>query len=283
MKVEEVVTERILEKLRQGVVPWRRSWKGAANAVTKKEYRGINAVLLSTSSYGSRYWLTYKQAAFQGGSVRSGERGLPVVYWHMIDKTEHGKRVLDDDGDPVKVPLLRYSTVFNIEQTDGVKAPKEESVDLGLPLDRAKDVAARCPCPILTQGSQPGYSASLDRIEMPELAAFQTPANYYHVLFHEMTHATGHESRLKRSLSTYKGSGSYAKEELIAEIGAAFLANRCDILDDAALEDSASYLDGWMKALRDDAGLILSASGKAQKAVDFLFGDVAAPSTAVAV
>jgi antirestriction protein ArdC len=275
-QVYEIITQRIIEKLEQGVCPRRMPWTSEQpkNLVSGKSYRGINILLLGSQGYMSPWWLTFKQAKSLGGFVKKGEKSTPVVFWktyNSMEQNDEGK--LEEKGRFV----LRYYSCFNLEQ---VTLPPEEvpqadpttkSFD---PIPKAESVVKGMPyAPAITHNGQRAcYSPLLDQVNMPRAESFDEPVNYYSTLFHELTHSTGHESRLNRDTLVDKvrfGSHSYSKEELIAEMGAAFLNGHCG-LEDSTLENSAAYINGWLGRLKNDPKLVVQAAGKAQRAADFI-------------
>ena len=275
-QVYRLITDKIIEKLEQGVVPWRMPWTSEApkNLVSGKSYRGINILLLGSQGYVSPYWLTFKQAKSLGGFVNKGEKSTPVVFWkNWTDLETNGEGKLEEKSRFV----LRYYSVFNIEQC---KLPPEEvpATDLTTkqfdPIPKAEQVVKAMPnAPEITHQSQRAcYSPLLDIVNMPKPESFDEPAAYYSTLFHELSHSTGHESRLNRDTLVDKvrfGSHSYSKEELVAEMGAAFLNGHCGI-EAATLDNSASYINGWLGRLRNDPKLVVQAAGKGQRAADFI-------------
>lgn len=278
-KVYEIITERITSMLEKGVVPWRRPWRGGEsprNIMSMKPYRGINVFMLSCSGYASPYWMTYKQALSVGGQVRRGEKGCPVIYWNVLEKEDvkNGKKVKR------KIPFLRYYTVFNLEQIDGLESVKRiaskikpvEHVEFN-PIEVCDALVGAVPNPpdIEHRGGRACYAPLIDKISMPAPEAFESPEEYYSTLFHELGHATGHEDRLNRDgLANGKfGSHSYSKEELVAEFTAAFLCGESGI-DTATIENSAAYLGNWLKKLSENPRWLVDAAGKAQKAADYL-------------
>jgi antirestriction protein ArdC len=279
--VYSVITARIISLLEKGVVPWRQPWQRSeeapTNLLTQKPYRGVNAFLLHAMSFSSPYWLTFKQAQERGGHVRKGERATPVVFWKWLEVDEK------DAQTPTKrVPILRYYSVFNLSQCDGIDAPAlpKSVARVHKPIETAERIVAAMPkCPtILHRGDRACYSPALDLVCMPQAETFRSAEDYHSVLFHEMTHATGHESRLNRKgvsgtdgeWSAF-GSTPYAREELIAEMGAAFLCAQAGIIG-GTIENSAAYVAGWLKRLRNDAKLVVVAAAQAQKAADFILG-----------
>ena len=278
-QIYQMITDRILELLENGVIPWRKPWKGGAseelpaNLVSKKTYRGINIFLLSAMGFSSRYWLSYKQAQEKGGQVRKGEKGTPVIFWKTseVDDKETGKKK--------QIPVLRYYTVFNLDQVDGIERPSgdeiPETFDFN-PIEEAEKIIGAMPKRPEIQHGQPRacYRPSTDTVNMPRQETFEQPEEYYSTLFHELTHATGHESRLGRrnsgEIRTF-GDVEYSKEELIAEMGAAYLCGFAGI-ERATIENSAAYLAGWIKTLKGDSKLAVCAAANAQKAADFILG-----------
>lgn len=273
----QIVTDKIILQLEQGVVPWRKAWKSGnggnpANYASRKAYRGINWLLLSLSQYSAPFWLTYRQAAELGGTVKKGERGTQVVFWSFV-KSKTEKKA---NGEAKVFAFAKYYIVFNVEQCENV-GYVAETVDATnvIPVNDAAEglLAAWKSGPQITfGGNRACYSPALDCVAMPQKEAFDTADNFYSVLFHELTHATGHTSRLNRLTEQAAfGSSTYAKEELVAELGAAFLGANVGLVN--TLEQSASYIAGWLKALKDDRRLVLSAAGKAQAAADLILGN----------
>jgi len=273
-RVYDQITERIIALLTQGTVPWHKPWKARTglprNFVTRKPYRGINVFLLLAMSYESPFWLTFRQALQLGGNVRKGEKSCPVVFWKQTT-LEH-----KESGEPQNIRLLRYYHVFNVAQCDGIKmatAPMETSVN---GVTKPEEIVAKMPQrPEIKHGmTRAFYSPREDYVGLPVRERFEQAEGYYATLFHELVHATGHESRLNRTTITEKagfGSNPYCKEELIAEMGAAFLCGHAEITE-RTIDNSAAYLNGWLEQLRNDKTLIVSAAAQAQKAADFILG-----------
>jgi antirestriction protein ArdC len=280
IRAYERITERIVTLLTQGSVPWHKPWTVKTglprNFVTHKAYRGINVFLLMAMNYESPHWLTLRQANRLGAGVRKGEKACPVVFWKRMQAEEKEPDELE------RPPLLRLYYAFNVAQCDGLKSAPEE-----VPMVAAKpaEIVAKMPePPAIKHGmTQAFYSPIEDAVGMPERGRFDTEADYYAALFHELVHSTGHEKRLKRaSIAERNGFGSdpYCKEELIAELGSAFLCGYADILD-RTIDNSAAYLEGWLNRLQNDRTLIVSAAAQAQKATDFILGRSFAESEAV--
>ena len=268
-EIYQEITHNYLEMLEKGTVPWRQPWKKLRpiNYSSEREYQGINRLNLSNAPFESNQWLTFNQANRLGGRVRSGEKGRLVVYHKILDVTKSSKESADIETK--KVPLFRYSYVFNSEQTEGLpKVAIDPSKNFQAITDADKIVQDFKVCPIEhNQIAVAAYSPDKDKIIMPPRSSFETSEDYYHTLFHEMVHSTGHSSRLNRLEGSTFGSPGYTKEELTAEIGAAFLSNEAGIIEKIKFEQSADYLKGWMKRLSEDPKLIVQAASHAEKAV----------------
>ena len=281
MNVNEVITARILDEIAKGTLPWNKPWKSAAgegptNAISGKAYQGLNVFLLNCAPYARPYFLTYKQAAAAGGTVRKGEKGSPVIFW----KT--GEYVKTGESETTKSFLLRYYTVFNVAQCDGLPAdllpmlPVQDGGTHGEVVDAEAIVSGYQAAPTIQHGGGGAYyRPSHDVVQMPAKADFESLPHYYSTLFHELTHSTGHSSRLKRAGVTdlvHFGSTNYSKEELIAEMGAAFLCGHANISNAAVIASSASYLVGWSQRLKADPSLLVQAASAATKAVHHIMG-----------
>ena len=276
----EVVTAKLIDALEQGTVPWDKPWKnvngyGPTSMSTGKAYRGINVWILSVESmlkgYTSQFWLTFKQAQALGGSVRKGEKGTQIVLWKRFSKE------VDENGQKVDktFAMLRHFTVFNVEQCDGVEAPSVEKIEDHDPIESAEKIVSDWTGrpEIKHGGNRACYSPALDYVQMPERGQFKSGEDYYNVLFHELAHSTGHASRLNRPsliAPTAFGSEDYSKEELVAEFAAAFLTGEAGI--EVPVTRSASYLANWLKVLKDDRKMLVSAAAQAQKASDLVLG-----------
>jgi antirestriction protein ArdC len=273
----EVVTESIIKQLESGVAPWRKPWRTEmpANLVSKKEYRGINVFLLAFQGYGSRYWLTYRQAQSLGGTVSKGQHGSKVVFW-KFDEYRKENSETGETGNRKSI-LLRYYTVFNLEQCEGIKSP--EPLPAIHPIERCESIVEQMPNrPSLERDSKACYRPSTDTVGMPARSAFHSAEEYYSTFFHELTHSTGHPSRVGREgIMAHNpfGSEDYSKEELVAEMGAAMLCGVAGI-ESRTLDNSASYLQSWINRLRSDSRLIVSAASQAQKAADYILSGTAA-------
>ena len=267
--VYQIVTDRIIEKLEQGVIPWRKPWSSegvARNWVTQKPYRGINQLLLSDGEY-----LTFKQVQEAGGKVKKGAKSEIVVFWKMLEKET-------EEGDKETIPLLRYYRVFSIRDCEGIESkvipvdPKEHD-----PIEQAEEVLSKYKDkPTISHNdSSAYYSPDMDLVNVPKMTLFDKAEEYYSTLFHELVHSTGHKSRLNRKEmqgDASFGSESYSREELVAEVGSAMICTMTGI-DHVTLDNSASYLDSWIRALKGDSRLIIGASSQAQKAVEYILGE----------
>ena len=267
----DVVTESIIKQLESGVAPWRKPWRTEmpANLVSKKEYRGINIFLLACQGYGSRYWLTYRQAQALGGSVRKGEHGSKVVFWKIHEYRKENSETRE--AEKHKSILLRHYALFNLEQCEGIKYPDPARVIN--PIEQCESFVRSMPNPPgFVQDSQACYRPSIDTVGMPAQSAFHSAEEYYSTLFHELTHSTGHPSRIARAgIMNHNpfGSEDYSKEELVAEMGAAMLCGAAGI-ESQTLGNSAAYLQSWINKLKSDSRLIVSAASQAQKAADYI-------------
>jgi antirestriction protein ArdC len=283
MDVYAIVTEKIIKLLEQGVVPWRRPWTGGGlprNVVSKQPYRGINHFLLSASKYVQPYWLTMRQANESGGHVRKGEESTIVVFWKVDDA---GETTQDTNNELPNEKLrrrflLRYYRVFNLEQCELPQAVLDKFSKIAThehdPIEAANRIVAAMPKPpeILHAGSKAFYSSMTDRVTMPPRNLFVSAEEYSATLLHELTHSTGHPKRLAREGITEAaafGSGVYSKEELIAEMGAAYLCAEAGI-SNAVIANQAAYVAGWLKKLRDDRKLLVHSAAQAQHAADFI-------------
>lgn len=287
--VYQIVTDKIVDLLEQGTVPWRVPYRGGSgghpkNLKSSRPYRGVNVFLLAVEAwakgYESAYWLTFKQAREKGGAVRKGEKSALVVFWKQLEVEDRETR------EPTKIPVLRYYRVFNVAQCEGVEAPdiaQYEPLNF-TPIEAAQRIVegySDAP-PIESGGTVPCYSPAQDVVRMPEPERFVSAEEYHGCLFHELAHSTGHSKRLHRGLDKEAagfGSESYSKEELVAEMAAAYLCNHAGI-GPATIDNTAAYLQGWLKKLRDDKRLIVHAAGAAQKAADWILGEAREPRDA---
>jgi antirestriction protein ArdC len=274
--VYQIVTEQIIKQLESGVAPWRKPWTTAQprNLMTQRDYRGLNTLLLASQGYASPYWLTFNQAQKLGGHIRRGEYSSLVTFWKI---GEYEKQDADTGEDEKhKSILLRYYRVFNLEQTEGIADKLKLTSRPRIPsIGGCERFVAGMPSPPrFEQDCRAWYRPSTDSVGMPARNTFESAESFYSTLFHELTHSTGHPSRVGREgiekLNTF-GSESYSKEELVAELGAAMLCGVCGIAP-ATIENSASYLQSWINVLKSDSRMIVSAASQAQKAADYILG-----------
>lgn len=273
--VYELVTDRVIASLEKGVIPWKKPWTGSdavpCNLVSKRPYHGINFILLSMSPYSSRYWATFNQIQKLGGKVKKGEKSSMVVYWNFF-KTEETQK--DGTTKEKTIPFLKYFSVFNLEQTEGIEAPEERALILteNERINLCENVVNSFtdkPEIIESKSNRAFYVPSEDKVSIPLIKQFKDSESYYGTLFHELTHSTGHETRCNRGLDTSFGSDSYAKEELVAELGASFLCAMTGISPKVE-DNSIAYIQNWVARFKEDKKMIVSAAGKAQKAVDWI-------------
>jgi antirestriction protein ArdC len=274
-KIYEMITDKIIEQLEKGTVPWRMPWNGYVkgfpqNFTSKKDYRGINIFLLKLAMRSTPYWITYKQAKQLKGSVKKGEKGYPVIFWKFLETTDK------ETGEKKNVPLLRYYTVFNLDQCEGIALPEIDQPETRefSPIERVEKIINDMPNkPTINHNeARAFYRPAADLVNMPKKELFISDAEYYSTLFHELAHSTGHLSRLNRESEAKNhmfGSADYSKEELIAEMGAAFLCAESSI-ENETIENSAAYIAGWLSKLKNDKKILIQAAGKAQKATDYI-------------
>jgi antirestriction protein ArdC len=275
--VYQIITDQIIRQLEQGVAPWRKPWRAEVplNLISGKPYRGLNVFLLASQGYASRYWLTLNQANKLGGRVKKGEHSTLVMFWHIGEE----RKVRSADGSERKQTpfLLRYYRVFNVCQTEGIAdklglgdaSPRVPSIE------QCESVVDRMPNrPVIEKSDRAWYRPSTDKIGMPARELFHSSEEYYSTLFHELTHSTGHASRIGREgieqLNAF-GSESYSREELVAEMGAAMLCGFAGI-SPHTLDNSAAYLQSWLRVLKSDSRMIVTAASAAQKAADYILG-----------
>lgn len=280
-KVYEMVTDRIINELEKGNIPWQKPWTGrldgAFNRVSKKSYSILNQMLLSKQGE----YATFKQWQDLGGKIKKGAKSEIVVFWKIMQYKEQVQNEKGETETKTKnVPLLKYYNVFHIDDVEGVEPLKEERT--GIESDKTADeimngYLSRERIKVYNMDKNRAYySPMLDYINLPEMDQFGTTEEYYSTAFHEMTHSTGHENRLNRLDSSIAaaafGSESYSKEELIAEIGAATLVNYAGLESEKSFRNSAAYIQSWLRALKNDTKMIVSAAGKADKAVAYILG-----------
>lgn len=277
--VYEMVTERIIDQLENNIVPWQKPWTGirsdAYNRISKKPYSLLNQMLLQHEGE----YATFKQWQDLGGHIRKGEKAEIVVFW-KIQPIEEEKE--DDTKEVKQIPLLRYFNVFHISQVDGVEPLQADDLNDIEPIEKAENILqdywTRENITIEhIAGDDAYYSPRHDLIRLPLFEQFTDANEYYSTAFHESVHSTMKESRCNRAedrkgkLVAF-GSEDYSKEELIAEIGSASLMNIIGIETNKSFRNSSAYIQGWLSKLRSDVKFIVSASSKAEKAIDYILG-----------
>jgi antirestriction protein ArdC len=269
----QIITDRILALLAQGTVPWQQPWDSAMglprNLFSQRPYRGINVWLLTAMGLPSPFWATFHQVKTAGGTIRKGAHGVPVVFWKVYNHED------TETGETEKRFVLRQFTVFNAVQLDGVAIPEITLLAHRFtPIERCAHLVNTMPQrPAILHGQQRAcYTPATDTLHLPMPACFHRPEAYYATLYHELVHATGHRARLNRKTLTDLcrfGDPTYAKEELVAEMGAAYLSGICGIAH-TTIANSAAYLQSWMAVLRHDATLLVHAAAQAQRAADYI-------------
>jgi len=279
MDIYQTVTNRILDQLQSGTVPWRKTWTtGLPKSLTSgKEYRGINILILGMTTHTSRYWVTYREALKHQGHVRKGERATPVVYWKWRTPEEMQKQRVKAGKDDVAPCVPFVNAVFNLDQVEGVRSPDDDVPQDG---PKALDFAAKLLDPMPDKPAirhsamfQPAYSRLTDDVLMPHLQQFESEPEYYATLFHEIVHSTGHSKRLNRFKKTDgEFEKRYSFEELVAECGAAFLCGIAGIQNPDTDALQAGYIENWMEVFERDNRVLLRAASAAQRAVDYVRG-----------
>jgi antirestriction protein ArdC len=272
--IYQEVTDRILNALEQGTAPWLKPWDSTGldglplNASTGRAYNGINILLLWLTAYERSYtdsrWLTFRQAKALGGAVRKGEKGTLVTFWKVFEKKQ-------DDGTIDKIPVLKHFTVFNVAQVDGLaltELDNHKQPPQGPTYEAAQAVLDNSGAQVLHGKPYAYYSPTADHIGIPPKARFDSIEAYWATLLHELTHWTSHPSRCGRKVEGRFGSDAYAREELVAEMGSAFLCAQVGVPLEGLQHDS--YLDHWIRILQEDKRAIIRAASQARKASEFL-------------
>ena len=273
MDVYKEVTDRIIAQLENGIIPWQKPWIASGNAishVTGHSYSFLNQMLLGRPGE----YVTFAQCQKEGGKIKKGEKASMVVFWKFIEQED------EEIQEKKQVPVLRYFNVFHIDQCLGLKAKHQQELPNTAAADKIaegiiSDYLNREGIKLQHQeGDRAFYQPSSDSITLPLLAQFAETAEYYSTAFHELTHSTGHASRLDRlSKTAYFGSDAYSKEELVAEIGAATLVNAAGLETSSSFRNNAAYIQNWLKVLKNDKRFIINAATKAEKAVSLILGN----------
>jgi antirestriction protein ArdC len=281
-KINEMITQRMIDRINEtGTLPWKKPWASVSmlprNLISKKPYRGVNVFMLHMLGFASPYFLSFKQVTELGGKVRKGEKSCFVVFWRFVDAEEQ------DKPDAKSYCMLRYYRVFNAEQCEGLPTSKVPVIEVPkrkhTPLEIAEELVRSMPNPpSIKHGCRnASYSPSLDLVKMPDPETFHSGESYYAALFHELSHGTGHTNRLARKAIMEPngfGTDSYSLEELVAELGSSFLCGHCEILPKVEA-NTAAYLKGWLKRLKAEPSMLITAGGQAQKVYDYVVGDAA--------
>ena len=272
MDIYAAVTERIIEQMEQGVIPWQKPWVSNGKAVshaTGKPYSLLNQMLLGRTGE----YLTFKQCQEAGGKVKKGEKAQLVVFWKWIEQGD------EETGETKEVPFLRYYNVFHIDQCEGITAKHTSETsfpDGASTVETAQEIIddylEREGVKLTnTEGDRAFYRPSTDEIVLPMRKQFISTAEYYSTVFHEISHSTGHASRLNRlSRAAFFGTEEYSKEELVAEISSCALVNYCGLESSSSFRNNAAYIQNWLGVLKNDKRFIISAAGKAEKAVNLI-------------
>ncbi|MBR5224810.1 MAG: DUF1738 domain-containing protein [Clostridia bacterium] len=267
MDIYAVVTDRIIAQLENNIVPWRKPWLASNQAVSRttgKPYSLLNQMLLGRPGE----YLTFSQCQKEGGKIKKGEKAQIVVFWKRIETED------EETHEKKEVPFLRYYNVFHVDQCEGITAKHDIPIQTNIePEAQAEQIIAsyldRSGVKLIhREGDRAFYSPASDSISIPLRSQFSSIAEYYGTAFHELSHSTGHISRLNRLEKTaFFDSEAYSKEELTAEIAASALVNHCGLETSNSFRNSAAYIQSWLSVLRGDKRFIMSASGKAEKAV----------------
>lgn len=289
MDIYAEVTDRIIAELESGIIPWNRPWSGVSEGAIRrsngKPYSLINQLLLGKPGE----YLTFKQCKDEGGKVKKGAKSKMVVFWkvlHREKKDASGNVVRDENGLPVDdpIPMLRYYNVFHIDDCEGLepKYTAEHLPDTASPVERAEEIIAdyfgRAKLTVEhSKQNRAFYSPSRHLVSLPLMEQFEDTAGYYETAFHELTHSTGHKSLLNRFSendgAAAFGSESYSKEELVAEIGACGILHELGLETAKSFRNNAAYIQSWLSALKNDKRLIVSAAGRAEKAIRLILGE----------
>lgn len=288
--IYESVTNQVITAMEKGNIIWQQGWHqmGAPkNIVTGKIYKGFNRMwlnfIINYCNFSNPNFITYKQAQTLGGNIKKGSKGTNIIFYDIVmDKNATtatiGGNSFEGDTQNIKY-ILKSHTVFNLDQTEGIKIPEIKKTELLRELNVIEECATiienmpNRPA-FLHKGDQPYYNPTQDKIVMPEQRLFHTDEEYYTTFFHELAHSTGHAKRLNRKGITESvefGSEKYSKEELIAEFTASFLSGVAGI-EKPTIENSAAYIQNWMTTLKNDKRMIVQAATQAQKAADYILG-----------
>ncbi len=260
MNLYQTITQQMIEKLKKGCVPWQSPYLKQMSIISKKPYRGINRLILSMKEYKSPYWITFPQAKNLNARIRKGEKSTKIIFYQLVEELRDEKTVL--------VPELRFYSIFNLEQVEGLEIEKSAPSEMN-PFDYLCDYAE------IEHGNYDVgcYIPSQDKICMPYKERFVSEIRYLKTLFHEMTHSTGHVSRCNRFTDKYVNTpNQYSREELTAEMGASFLCSEFGILEET-IDNSAAYIQSWLSTLENNPEYLFQAASAAEQAVEYLMGE----------
>ena len=272
MDIYKEITDRIISQMEEGIIPWSKPWVASGKAISRstgKPYSLLNQMLLGRPGE----YLTFKQCQEAGGKVKKGEKSSMVVFWKWIEQED------EETHEKKEVPFLRYYNVFHIDQCEGISAKYTTEVTfpdgadtLAAAQDIIYDYLSREGVKLLhEEGDRAFYRPSTDEVVLPIRKQFMSTAEYYSTVFHELTHSPGHRSRLNRlTKPSFFGTEDYSKEELVAEIGAATLVNHVGLETASSFRNSAAYIQNWLGVLKNDKRFIVSAAGRAEKAVNLI-------------
>lgn len=285
-KVFDIVNQHVEKALKNGTVPWRKPWKPGVNApmsIAGYAYHGINFFLLSMLPFASNVYLTFNQIKKHGGRIKKGEEKNhhPIFFWLPLKAKDDRAGNPLPDGEERKILMFRYTRVWNFEQVEGVTLPKRFTAERPTvdPIEACEDIVKNYkdgPTIVIKDTDRACYYPALDRVHNPKIEQFSKREEYYSTLFHELAHSTGHKSRLNRKElmdGNYFGSHDYSIEELVAEMGAAYICAHVGI-SNATLDNSAAYISGWLDKVKRDPKLFATAASRAEKAFQRIVGKV---------
>ncbi len=265
--IYKTVTDKLITQVETGALPWVQEWRSASglpeNAITGRQYNGINTLILwlmaDELGFSSNRWCTFNQAKNAGAFVRKGEAAIPVIFYKPLTK-----EVENSDGnlEEKNIPMMRVFNVFNTDQIEGYEASENECIEVLPSIDDFIKATG-----VKTIHGSPAYSPSVDLVKMPPVDKFKTTEGYYATFFHELVHWTKHKTRLDRKMESKFEKGGYAMEELVAEIGAAFLCAKFGVPGEVR---HAGYIKDWLEVVKEDEKAIFKAAAEASKAVEYL-------------
>ena len=272
MDIYAEITNRIIAELENNCIPWEKPWVASGGCIshtTGKPYSLLNQMLLGKAGE----YVTFNQVQAAGGRVKKGEKSHLIVFWKWIEQKD------EETGETKEIPFLRYYNVFHIDQCEGISAKHDKPLPNAANTDEAAEriISGYCSREGVTLNHEKGdrafYRPSTDTITLPYMEQFKDTTEYYSTAYHEAAHSTGHAKRLNRLEKTaFFGSDSYSKEELVAEIVAAALVNHAGLETSHSFRNSAAYIQNWLTVLQNDKRFIVSAAGKAEKAVNLILG-----------